>query len=63
MGTEKEIKAGEYFFENRIPAINLMKAISSDTYKIELVKILGAIAAYISANHPNGVSLHYFSNC
>ncbi|MFC1751580.1 endolytic transglycosylase MltG [Patescibacteria group bacterium] len=32
-GTEKNIKAGEYFFENKLSAIELMDAITSDSYK------------------------------
>lgn len=32
MKTEKQIKAGEYFFEEKMPAINLMKAISGNDY-------------------------------
>lgn len=39
MGAEKEVKAGEYFFENKLPAVRLMERITGDHYKNEFVKI------------------------
>jgi len=37
--TEKDVKAGEYFFENRLSAVHLMKSITGESYKNEFVKI------------------------
>jgi len=39
LGKETEVKAGEYFFEERIGAVGLIKRITNDTYQNNLVKI------------------------
>ncbi len=36
---EREVKAGEYFFENQLDAISLMKEITGHGYKNQLIKI------------------------